>query len=203
MRRSCSLARAAIAGLNHDMSAKPALRKIVREKIARLTPLEIAEKSARICGIIGQMPEWKTARVICLFAPLHGEPDVELLITGDRRVCYPRVNGNELDLYYVHDPQVMEQSRWGIREPQADALRAADPGDIDLIFVPGIAFTRAGGRLGRGAGFYDRLLARKGWRARKIGVGFDCQLVDELPAEAHDHELDCVVTESGLNSVKF
>lgn len=185
------------------MSAKPALRKIIREKITRLTTLEIAEKSARICGIISRMPEWKTARVVCLFAPLPGEPDVELLKIGDRRVCYPRVNGVELDLFYMTDPLEMEHSRWGIREPQANTRNAADPKDIDLIFVPGIAFSPGGGRLGRGAGFYDRLLACEGWRARKIGVGFDCQLVNELPVEAHDHELDCVVTENGVSSVKL
>jgi 5-formyltetrahydrofolate cyclo-ligase len=199
MRRPCSLARTRVGGLNAGMSAKPALRKIIREKIARLTPHETAEKSFRICKAISQMSEWKTARVVCLFAPLPGEPDVELLKIGSRRVCYPRVNGVELDLYYVTDPQSMERTRWGIREPQADARHAADPGDIDLILVPGIAFSREGGRLGRGAGFYDRLLAREGWRARKIGVGFDCQLVTELPVEAHDHELDDVVTESGTD----
>jgi 5-formyltetrahydrofolate cyclo-ligase len=149
------------------------------------------------------MPEWKTARVVCLFAPLPGEPDIELLKTGKRRVCYPRVNGVELDLYYVTDPQAMEQSRWGIREPQAEARHAADHRDIDLIVVPGLAFSPGGGRLGRGAGFYDRLLAREGWRACKIGVGFDCQVVAELPVEAHDHELDCVVTESGVGSFKL
>jgi 5-formyltetrahydrofolate cyclo-ligase len=179
------------------MSAKPELRKIMREKIGRLTPLELAEKSARISEVISRMPEWKTAQVICVFAPLPGEPDIEILNTGSRRVCYPRVNGRELDLYYVTDPQSMDSSRWNIREPSADVRNAADHRDIDLIFVPGIAFSRGGGRLGRGAGFYDRLLVREGWRARKIGVCFDCQMADELPVEAHDHELDCVVTESG------
>ena len=179
------------------MSAKRALRKIIREKIARLTPHEIVGKSAQLCEIIAQLPEWKTAKVVCLFAPLPGEPDVELLKTGDRRVCYPQVNGKELDLYYVTEPHAMERSRWGIREPQAHTHDEADHRDIDLIFVPGLAFSHGGGRLGRGAGFYDRILAREGWRARKIGVGFDCQIVTELPVEAHDHELDCVVTESG------
>jgi len=191
-----------IAGLNRGMSAKPALRKVVREKIGRLTPQKIAEKSMRICEVITELPEWKNARVVCLFAPLPGEPDVELLKFEGRKICYPRVNGTELDLYYVEDPLKMEASKWGIREPRADGNNAADHREIDLILVPGIAFSSSGGRLGRGAGFYDRLLARQGWRARKIGVGFGCQMVSDLPVEAHDHELDGVVTESGWNGVK-
>lgn len=194
---ACSLAHVAIAGLNPGMS-KPALRKIIREKIALLTPRETALKSEQICGIISRLPEWQSAGVICLFAPLPGEPDIELLETGNRKVCYPQVNGGELELFYVTEPHAMKRSRWGIREPHADTHDAADHRDIDLIFVPGIAFTRGGGRLGRGAGYYDRFLAREGWRARKIGVGFDCQMLDDLPVEAHDHELDSVVTENGL-----
>ena len=127
------------------MSAKPALRKIVREKIARLTPAEIAEKSARLCEFITRLPEWKSARIVCLFAPLPGEPDVELLEMEGRTVGYPRVKGVELDLFYVSGPRGMEPSRGGIRGPRADATHAADPREIDLILVPGIAFSRGGG----------------------------------------------------------
>ena len=191
------LARARVRELNRGMTAKRALRKIIREKLGSLTLAEVEEKSARICRHLGQLPQWKTAKVICLFAPLPGEPDVEMLKPGDRRVCYPQVNGGELDLFYVTEPHAMQRSKWGIREPQAHTHDAADHREIDLILVPGIAFSKSGGRLGRGAGFYDRLLARDGWHAIKVGIGFDCQMVEELPVEAHDHELDCVVTESG------
>ena len=74
---------------------------------------------------------------------------------------------------------------------------AADHREIDIILLPGVAFSRDGGRLGRGAGYYDRLLGHKGWRAKKTGICFDCQLVSELPVESHDHPVDCIVTESG------
>lgn len=180
------------------MPAKSALRKSIREILGRLNPGEIAEKSARLCEAVEGLPQWKTARIVCLFSPLPDEPDLGLLRLQGRRICYPRVNGSELDLYFVDDPRAMEKSRWNIREPVVAANQPADHREIDLILVPGIAFSREGGRLGRGAGFYDRLLARPGWRARKMGVCFDCQLVGELPVEAHDHEVDCVVTENGL-----
>jgi len=180
------------------MPAKSAFRKSIREVLRRLTPLDIAEKSALLCDAIERLPEWKSARVVCLFAPLPDEPDVGLLKLEGRKVCYPRVRGSDLDLYFVDDPQAMERSRWNIREPVVGVNMPANHREINLILVPGVAFSRKGGRLGHGAGFYDRLLARTGWRARKMGICFDCQLVGELPVEAHDQEVDCIVTESGL-----
>ena len=180
------------------LETKSALRKSIREKLRQLTLVEVAQKSAKICAQIRLLPEWKEARVICIFAPIQGEPNLELLEPEGRQICYPRVNGNALDLYLVADPGTMETSRWGIREPQAEARHLIVPSGVDLIFVPGLAFSSQGRRLGRGAGFYDRLFAQPGWRARKIGVGFDCQIVSELPIEPHDHLLDGAMTESGF-----
>ncbi len=178
------------------MSTKPVLRKSARLKIQELAPGELAGKSARLCRLIESLPEWADARILCIFAPLPGEPDVELLNFGPRKVCYPRINGTGLDLYYVENPRAMEVSRWEIREPFADKTSASAIPDIDLILIPGLAFSPDGGRLGRGAGFYDRLLARPGWRARKIGICFDCQILETLPREAHDHQVDWVITDS-------
>ena len=170
---------------------------MMRERLRQLTRQEIALKSVEICKIIQQTPEWKKAEVVSIFAPIQAEPDLELLEMKGRKVCYPRVTGPELDFYFVEDRQSLAISKWGIREPIAGIHPAVTPEEIDLIFVPGLAFSSGGGRLGRGAGFYDRLFARSGWRAEKIGVGFDCQLVSELPLEAHDHQMDGVITESG------
>ena len=70
-----------------------------------------------------------------------------------------------------------------------------DPGAVDVILVPGLAFTRAGQRLGRGGGFYDRLLARLPAVTWKIGVCFEVQISDAVPSEPHDVTVDCVMTE--------
>jgi 5-formyltetrahydrofolate cyclo-ligase len=72
----------------------------------------------------------------------------------------------------------------------------------DLILVPGLGFTRDGRRLGRGGGFYDRLLAASSFRAFTMGVGFDVQLVPALPVEPHDRRLDAIATESGIQRVR-
>ena len=68
-------------------------------------------------------------------------------------------------------------------------------GPIDLVLVPGIAFTRNGGRMGRGFGFFDRFLAHRAPSAIKIGIAFRFQIVESLPIESHDVELDLVVTD--------
>lgn len=77
------------------------------------------------------------------------------------------------------------------------ARTPCDPADIDLIVVPGVAFTAEGARMGRGKGFYDKYLSQAGFRAVKIGVCYAHQLVPVLPVEAHDVAMDRVVTDIG------
>jgi len=162
------------------------------------TPAEVAEKSARICQRIAAEPAWPQARTVALFASLPLEPDVELLWrqVGARKFCYPRMREGELDLVWVADRESLVLTRWGIREPRFDSAQLVLPGEIDLMLVPGLAFTRDGHRLGRGRGFYDRLLAHPALRAVKLGVCFDAQILEELPTEPHDASVDRVVSES-------
>lgn len=102
----------------------------------------------------------------------------------------PRVNGVNLDLLpYVESE--LESGAFDIEEPSGNNL--ADVDDIDLMIIPGVAFDRKGTRLGRGKGFYDRLLAMS--KATKIGVGYEFQLFDELPSEEHDVPMDFVITQ--------
>ena len=176
-----------------------------RRRIRALPPLPPnlrGEKSARLCDAIVNSDAWRNARTIVIFAPQSREPDVEILwahATG-RTIGYPRVEDNRLGLYAVASPFDLQSGQWGLREPAADPARAVAPDAIDLILVPGVAFTRAGARLGRGGGFYDRLLSGLPSGACKIGVCFDAQVLAELPTEHHDQHVDFVATESGILS---
>lgn len=165
-----------------------------------LTPDQRAEKSARICEAIAASEAWRGARTVAIFAPMSREPDVELLWAhGAGKVfAYPRVNGDRLDLFTVGSMYDLAPGALGVREPAADPARATAPGELDLILVPGAAFTRAGERLGRGGGFYDRLLATLTPRTCKIGVCFAAQLVPGLPVEPHDQHVHFLATEDGL-----
>lgn len=95
---------------------------------------------------------------------------------------------------------------WNILEPPADRRREIDriiqPSALDLVIVPGVAFDMAGGRLGNGAGYYDRFLRSVRPDCILVGVGFHGQLVEQVPIDAHDIYMDVVITEQGIFSGK-
>lgn len=103
----------------------------------------------------------------------------------------PRVNGVNLDIL-PYDEQRLELGSFHIEEPTGTDY--VDPSEIELIIVPAVAYDRRGNRLGRGKGFYDRLLGEA--KATKIGVGYEFQLVDEIPVEPHDIPMDMVITQT-------
>lgn len=105
----------------------------------------------------------------------------------------PRVNGVNLEIL-PYESTRLELGSFHIEEPTGDDL--TDPEEIELIVVPAVAYDRRGNRLGRGKGFYDRLLSTT--RAVKVGVGYDFQLIDELPTEEHDVPVDFVITQTRI-----
>lgn len=110
----------------------------------------------------------------------------------DRKHFYlPRVNGVNLEILPYEESR-LELGSFHIEEPTGD--NTVDPSEIELVVVPAVAYDRNGNRLGRGKGFYDRLL--KNTRATKIGVGYEFQLVDEIPVEPHDVGVDIIITQN-------
>jgi 5-formyltetrahydrofolate cyclo-ligase len=92
--------------------------------------------------------------------------------------------------FYDFSPEKISQGSWGVMEPVQGEPVGAD--EIDLMIVPGVAFTPKGERMGRGKGYYDRYLGREGFRAQTIGVCYAHQLIESLPVEAHDKRVDKV-----------
>lgn len=109
---------------------------------------------------------------------------------GRKHFFLPRVNGVNLDLLPYIESE-LERGAYDIEEPTGSNL--ANVEDIDLMIIPAVAFDRRGNRLGRGKGFYDRLLASS--KSTKIGVGYEFQLMDEIPSETHDVPMDIVITQ--------
>jgi 5-formyltetrahydrofolate cyclo-ligase len=181
------------------MPDKNELRQRIRAT-PQMPPDVRAEKSARLCKAIRDFEAWKAARLVAIFAPLPGEPDIEMLWSdrGDRDFAYPRVEDEWLVLHSIRSPFELEPRRWGLREPRADPATVVAPDSLDVILVPGLAFSRGGARLGRGRGYYDRLLAMLPAKTRRIGVCFDFQMLPELPVDPHDQHVDFITTESGL-----
>lgn len=109
----------------------------------------------------------------------------------------PRVNGVNLDVL-PYDRTRLQYGAFHIEEPTGDDIEDID--NIELIIVPGIAYDNRGNRVGRGKGYYDRLLSRT--KATKIGIGYDFQLVDEIDSEPHDITMDIVITDSRIINIK-
>lgn len=130
-------------------------------------------------------------QVVALFAPLSDEVQIqELAQSLPCRVVLPRVEGDDME-FFDYTPDDLKEGSFGILEPQG--TEPCPAGEIDLMVVPGVAFTIKGERLGRGKGFYDKYLSRKGFRAFCIGVCYAHQLLDNLPTEPHDRRMDTVI----------
>jgi 5-formyltetrahydrofolate cyclo-ligase len=177
----------------------------LRRELRALPPLRpdvAAEKSDRLCARLVESPAWQRAQVVALYAANAHEPDLSALWKrrGDRVFCFPKVEGNgiaeeRLTFYRVDSAGELLLSRWGLHEPPSDSTRRVDPLQIELVIVPGVAFTAAGDRLGRGRGHYDRFLAQLSPGATAIGLCFCDRLLESIPMEPHDRRLSQVFAE--------
>lgn len=149
---------------------------------------------------------WQTVKSVLLFCPLADEPDITPLISAalaaSKTVCFLRhlPEQNDYEARVVADvSRDLQPGAFGVREPSA-TCPVWPLNRLDLALVPGVAFTLDGWRLGRGKGFYDRVLARV--PSVKCGVAFDWQIVPEMPVEPHDVRLDCILTPSRWQEVR-
>jgi len=150
-----------------------------------------AAAAVRLRAALVSSPAWRAARVVYGFRPLASEPDwLGDRPENDKVLAFPTTDETGLRFW---TGGIMEAGAHGVWEP-----RGGEPAPPpDLVLVPGLAYDRAGFRLGRGGGFYDRWLAA--WPGvRTLGLAFHCQVVDTLPCEGHDIRVDAVLTENGL-----
>ena len=185
---------------------KVKLRKRFRSAIARLTAEEKQEASAGAQVALRETSLWQGAAAILFYAPLSDEVDLwplaEAALKVGKRVALPRFVSDEsaYALVEITDLQTaFYRGPHGVREP-SDECPIFPQNDLDLLLIPGLGFSWEGVRIGRGKGYYDRLLANA--KGIKCGVGFDCQIADGLPTEPHDILLDFILTPTfGLAAV--
>jgi 5-formyltetrahydrofolate cyclo-ligase len=178
--------------------AKAALRAQVSERLKGIAAEDRVAASAQAHALLAGQPVWKAARSVLLFAPLPGELDLwpllaEALAAG-KRVALPRFDreSRSYSARWIEHPETeVRAGYFGIREPKAQCPRLSSTG-VELILVPGVAFDLQGGRLGRGKGYYDHLLAVT--NGKRCGVAFDEQVVPEVPVDAHDERMDWLLT---------
>lgn len=180
------------------MPDKAQLRAQARAALKTLSAEAIAESSRAIRERILQQPEWLQAKAVLLYAPLPSEPDVWELFgaakAANKVVALPRFDSARgVYVPAEADEGALVKGAFGALEP---GIGARVINALDFIVVPGLAFDSQGRRLGRGKGFYDRLLSELPVGCVKCGVAFDEQILPEIPTEPHDIGVDCVATPS-------
>ncbi|MCP4835734.1 MAG: 5-formyltetrahydrofolate cyclo-ligase [Phycisphaera sp.] len=185
----------------NDDRTRRALRRDLR---ARLETVPLDEKRLDPESVLGFLrPTDRTLRVLCYLGDgieVDLDPLIRVLLANDAEVSVPGVLPEQGRMQPVRlrslDDSELETDRYGLRTPSRP-WSPVDPTELDAILVPGVAFTPAGHRLGRGGGYYDRLLAGSPDTIRRIGICHRVQIVDSLPQRPHDMPVhDLVVVEN-------
>ena len=186
-----------------DMNSKAAVRKHLREVLAALTESQRHQKSLNACSLVAASPEFAAARVVMLFLSTPHEVDTASLALkswqAGKTVVVPKVSWDQRRMLPVEISSLntsMTTTGPGVREPVSGKPIPVD--FIDLVIVPGLGFTANGHRIGRGMGFYDRFLAQPEFLGVSCGLGFEEQIVENMPVLDHDVPLSMLATDMGI-----
>lgn len=176
-------------------------RRIVRQELRNLSP---EAREAGSMAIVGQLDEFMAGMcggTVLLYAALPLEANVWEIIQKRPQFRYalPRVisDSDSLECHAFTNRGVdLLVGAFGIEEPRPEVCPSVELTELNLIIAPALALTPNGKRLGKGGGYYDRLLGDPDLSATIVAVGFDCQVFDDLPMEPHDQSVDVVITES-------
>lgn len=180
------------------IGGKNRLRDEARQKKSSLSPKDIEEKSIAICT--RALAAVRDSAVVMVYASKDHEvatgPLIAALIGRGTRVVVPIIERDtcSLRLSYLDDPRVLVESTFKVPEPIGNEIPAQGK-DLRAVIVPMLAFDTRGNRLGYGAGYYDRFLAKYP-NAMRIGLAFSCQETPSIQADDDDVRMDIIITES-------
>lgn len=179
---------------------KAQLRAQMRDKRKSLTPQEQAHAQQALSERILRCENYLKARTVMAYVAVRGEiglaPVMEDVLSSGRVLVLPRCEEpGVMTARIVQGMDDLVPGAYGVPEP-GEHCEIADPKAIDLILAPGVAFDRAGHRLGQGGGYYDRFFSRS--TAHRAGVCHDFALLDCVPCEAHDEKMDTVIMPGGI-----
>ena len=183
------------------MLSKEVLRRLALQ--ARDAQSDRDTRSHSICERLFGLPEFETAGTVLSYIGVSSEVAtgevVRRALNEGKRLAVPWVAPEGLRATFIRSLEEVALARFGLLEPppalRSDPARACRPGEVDLFVIPGVAFDRAGGRLGHGRAYYDRLLPQARAGAHFIGLAFECQMVDAVPMDEKDIRMHAVVTE--------
>ena len=171
---------------------KQEIRKAIRAEKKRIGKEELLQMSLPATELIETNEKYSNANIVMLYHPLWDEVDVRPLfnraLANGKRVILPTVKGDD-----IIPVEITTETQWVVGDFDIlEPIAAPYNGPIDLIVVPGVAFDNNKNRLGRGKGYYDRLLSKMP-HIYKIGLCFPFQFVDNIPTESTDIGMDEVV----------
>lgn len=189
--------------MSGEQQSKAAIRKSLRACMAAMTETERHAKSVGACSFVTSSPEFQSARCVMLFLSNPDEVDTAPLALkawqAGKTVVVPKVSWDQKRMLPVEITSLSDAGlthSGPVREPITGTPMPV--GLIDLVIVPGLGFTEAGNRIGRGMGFYDRFLAQNGFLGMSCGIAFEEQIVPSLPMLDHDIPLSMLATDRGL-----
>ncbi len=181
---------------NRDAQKKE-LRREMQSRLEQGSREATRAASREVCAILADAHAVAGASIVGLYASVQWEIDVMPLVEDTRAkehaFVMPRWNleTKKYEFALLERLDQLRSGRFGIAEPPATAPRR-DFSGLDVVLVPGLAFSPSGARLGRGGGYYDRLL--KDCPAVKVGICLDCQLIDGVPRDDWDQTMDFIAT---------
>jgi len=175
---------------------KKELRKQIRAAKKAVPFCEKCRRSIPIMEQVEGLPQFREAQTILLYWSMEDEVQTHDFVNRwykEKTLLLPCVDGDDLRLRQYTGPECLKEGeQFGIGEPMGPEF--TDLERVQMIIVPGVAFDRMGNRMGRGRGFYDRLL-KSTPKAFKVGVAFNFQMVDLVPTEDFDVPMNAVITE--------
>ncbi len=182
-------------------------KKHLREEILSvrdaMSPAARSDASRAIIEKICGLPAYQHARTVLTYCGFGSEIDTQALIerafADGKTVVLPRVERHtqSLAMHSVKSLDELVASKWGIREPRAEAPVISGSG-IEFILTPGVAFDRFGNRLGYGRGYYDKWLLAVDPALARVAAAFSCQIVEKIPVGPHDQTIDSIITENEI-----
>ena len=180
--------------------SRQSLRDAALVRRRTLAPADCFSWSGSIQWTALKLFEYRGARAVALYSPVQNEVDTSAILNDalklGKQVFYPKLSmAGTTGFARIRSSAEFVLGRHGILEPVGDeVLRPADGAGL-IVFIPGLLFDRQGHRLGRGGGWYDRVLSGLGNRGFFVGLAYEIQLVDDLPAESWDQGVHFIITE--------
>jgi len=177
---------------------KDALRQKLLNERKKINEKEYFKKSHQIKEKLFSLSEFQKAESIMFYVSFNNEVHTHDMIKAalkEKKVIVPKVREKQIVLFEINNFEEIDQKdKFGILQPSKG--RMAKKEEIGLIIVPGVGFDKNGHRLGYGYGYYDRFL--ENLKIPTIGLAFDFQIVDKLPAYGHDVKMGKVITEKRI-----